>query len=242
MTRPTISALFLAFVAPAAGAQQGVPIFAPAPPQVVATGHGESKIASDRATIHVAVETRAKTAADAGRINARKLQAVQDTLTKLGVQRDQMATVQYSVTPDWRWEERTQRLIGYVASNTLRIQIRKLETVGQLIDASLGAGANNINSVEFTASMIDSARRVAIREAVTQARADAEAMARAAGGSLGQLIEVNTQDMGPRPMMQQTYMRAAKAEAADVQTPITPGEQTVTAMVHARWQFIASGR
>ena len=242
MTRPTLAALFVTLAAATANAQSPYPTIAPQPPQVVATGHGETKIASDRATVMVAVETRAKTAAEAGRMNARKLQAVQDTLVKLGVTRDQLATVQYSVTPDWRYEERTQKLVGYVASNTLRIQIRKLETVGQLIDAALGAGATNINSVEFSASMIDSARRVAIKDAVSQARADAEAMARAAGGSLGSLIEMTMQDMGPRPMMQMQYARAPKAEMADVQTPITPGEQVVTAMVFARWQFLAPSR
>jgi hypothetical protein len=238
MFRPTLAALLLTTAATVAGAQS-MPSFAPPPPQVVATGHGETKIASDRATVMVAVETRAKTAAEAGQMNARKLKAVQDTLTRLGVQRDQIATVQYSVTPDWRYENRTQRLAGYVASNTLRIQIRKLETVGSLIDAALAAGATNINSVEFTASAVDSARRVAITAAVAQARADAEAMARAAGGSLGPLLEMNTQDMGPRPMMQQAYMRAPKAESADVETPITPGEQTIMATVFARWQFIS---
>ena len=240
MFRPTLAALLLVATAAVATGQQPMPSFAPPPPQVVATGHGETKVASDRATVMVAVETRAKTAAEAGQMNARKLKAVQDTLTRLGVQRDQMATVQYSVTPDWRYENRTQRLVGYVASNTLRLQIRKLETVGPLIDASLAAGATNINSVEFSASAIDSARRVAITAAVAQARADAEAMARAAGGSLGSLLEMTTQDHGPRPMMQQMYARAPKAESADaVETPMTPGEQTVMATVFARWQFVS---
>jgi len=239
MNRTALSAVLLAAVAMSAGAQSQPPQFAPLPPQIVATGHGESKVASDRATIMIAVETRARTAAEAGQANARKLKAVQDTLIRLGVQRDQIATVHYSVSPDWRYEERKQRLVGYVAMNTLRIQIRKLEQVGQLIDASLAAGANNINSVEFTASMLDSARRVAITAAVAQARADAEAMARAAGGSLGSLLEITTQDMGPRPMMMQQMRTMESKAAADVETPITPGEQTIMATVFARWQYVA---
>lgn len=240
MKRITLAAALLSAVAMTAGAQSQVPTFVPPPPQVVATGHGESKVMSDRATILIAVETRAKTAAEAGQANARKLRAVQDTLIKLGVLRDQIATVHYSVSPDWRYEERTQKLVGYVASNMLRIQIRKLETIGQLIDASLAAGATNINSVEFTASTLDSARRAAIAAAVVQARADAETMAKAAGGTLGQLLEITTQDMGPRPMqmMEMRTMATAK-QAQDVETPITPGEQTVMATVFARWQFVA---
>lgn len=240
MRRSILAALLLSGTAAVGSAQSQIPTFAPPPPQVVATGHGESKVASDRATIMIAVETRAKTAAEAGQANARKLKAVQDTLIRLGVLRDQIATVHYSVSPEWRYVERSQRLVGYVAQNMLRIQIRKLEQVGQLIDASLAAGATNINSVEFTSSMVDSARRAAITAAVAQARADAEAMARAAGGSLGQLIELTTQDMGPRPMMMgQMRSMAASREADQVETPITPGEQTISATVFARWQFVS---
>lgn len=240
MTRTTLATALLSTIAMTAGGQSQVPVFVPQPPQVVATGHGESKVMSDRATMLVAVETRAKTAAEAGQANARKLRAVQDTLIKLGVQRDQISTVQYTVSPDWRYEERTRRLVGYVATNMLRIQIRKLETVGQLIDASLAAGATNINSVEFTASLADSARRAAIANAVVQARADAETMAKAAGGTLGQLLELTTQDMGgPRPMMMEARTMATAKQAQDVETPITPGEQTVMATVFGRWQFVA---
>lgn len=240
MKRTTFAAALVFAVASNATAQSQAVTFAPPPPQVVATGHGESKVMSDRATILVAVETRAKTAAEAGQMNARKLKAVQDTIVKLGITRDQISTVNYTVSPDWRYEERTQKLVGYVASNMLRIQIRKLEMTGQLIDASLAAGATNINSVEFTASMADSGRRAAIAAAVVQARADAETMARAAGGTLGQLLEINTQDMGPRPM-QMVEMRtmAAQKSDANVETPINPGEQTIMATVFARWQFVA---
>lgn len=239
MKRTLLSAALLSTAAITAGAQTQIPSFAPPPPQVVATGHGESKVMSDRATILIAVETRAKTANEAGQMNARKLKAVQDTILKLGVTRDQIATVGYTVSPDWRYEERTQKLVGYVANNMLRVQIRKIEITGQLIDAALAAGATNINSVEFTASTADSGRRVAIAAAVGQARADAETMAKAAGGTLGQLLELTTQDMGPRPMMMMDMaVRSAAKQQMEVETPITPGEQTVMATVFARWQFV----
>lgn len=240
MTRTIIATALLAAVTASANAQTQPVTFAPPPPQVVATGHGESKVMPDRATILIAVETRAKTAADAGQLNARKLKAVQDSILKLGITRDQIATVQYTVSPDWRYEERTRRLVGYVATNMLRVQIRKLEITGQLIDAALAGGATNIHSIDFTASMADSGRRAAIAAAVAQARADAETMARAAGGTLGQLLEINTQDMGPRPMQRMEVSMAAAKMDQSVETPITPGEQTITAMVFARWQFIAA--
>lgn len=111
-----------------------------------------------------------------------------------------------------------------------------------MVDAALGAGANLINSLSFYASNIDEPRRQAISLAVASARADAEAMARAAGGSLGALLELSTggATVPPRPMFD---MAARGKMALQVEaTPINPGQQTVTVYVSARWQFTPTGR
>ena len=113
---------------------------------------------------------------------------------------------------------------------------------GAIVDAALGAGANMISSLSFFASSIADARREAISAAVASARADAEAMARAAGGSLGALVELSTggPTIPPRPMyeMARFDIRSAQAEP----TPVNPGQQTVTVIVTARWQFTASAK
>ncbi|MEO5511070.1 MAG: SIMPL domain-containing protein, partial [Longimicrobiales bacterium] len=82
-------------------------------------------------------------------------------------------------------------------------------------------------------------RRMAISAAVGSARADAEAMARAAGGTLGELLELSTNGptVPPRPM----YDMAVRASAKGMQvepTPVNPGQQTVTVYVNARWKFV----
>jgi uncharacterized protein YggE len=93
-----------------------------------------------------------------------------------------------------------------------------------------------INSLTFYASNIDEPRRQAIAIAVSNARADADAMARAAGGSLGNLIELSTQGptIPPRPM----YDLARSAKVMQAETPVNPGQQTVSVFVNARWQFL----
>ena len=94
-----------------------------------------------------------------------------------------------------------------------------------------------INALSFYASSIEEARRQAIGSAVANARADAEAMAQAAGGRLGSLIELSTQGptVPPRPM----FDLASRAKVAMAEpTPINPGQQTVTVFVTARWAFI----
>ena len=210
----------------------------PGLPQIVVTGHGEVKVAPDRATIQIAVQTRATTATEAASQNATKQQAVLSALRALGLTNDQLSTANYQVYPEQRYEQgKDPVVVGYNVTNTIVADIRRLDQVGRVIDAALAHGANMINSLQFYASNTQAARRGAIASAIEVARADAEAAARAAGGSLGLLLEINITPIippQPRPMM---MARAAGVAQAD--TPINPGEETLTVDVITRWRFVA---
>ena len=84
------------------------------------------------------------------------------------------------------------KVTGYTVTNTVRADVRRIDDVGKLIDAALAKGANEISSLQFYSSKADSARRAALAAAVADARADAEVLARAAGGTLGALVELST--------------------------------------------------
>lgn len=221
----------------AAGFAQAAPVVSSAPPVIATSGQGEAKVSPDRASVLVNVQTRATTATAAATENAQKTKAVLDALSKLGLSKDQLSTEGYTVYPEMQYDKNggTPRVAGYVVTNTVHAETKRPEQAGAIVDASLGAGANMINSLTFYASSIDEARRQAIGAAVASARADAEAMARAAGGSLGSLLELSTggPTVPPRPMYDLAMRKSAMAEA----TPINPGLQTVTVFVTARWRF-----
>jgi uncharacterized protein YggE len=210
-------------------------------PALVTSGQGEAKVAPDRASLLVNVQTRATTAAAAASENATKTRAVLDALAKLGLPREQLGTEGYTVYPEMRYDNNggSPKVTGYVVTNTVKAETHRVEQAGAMIDAALGAGANMINSLSFYASSIDVPRREAIAAAVASARADAEAMARAAGGSLGALLEMSTQGptTPPRPMYDMAMARGKVAQAEP--TPVNPGLQTVTVFVNARWQYLA---
>jgi uncharacterized protein YggE len=183
-----------------------------------------------------AVETRAATAAKAGADNAKRQKAVIDSLRKQGLGEGQISTTGYSVAPEMRYDGKQPQVVGYVARNTVRAEVSKIDQVGTLIDAALGAGANVVSSLRFYSSKADEARKTALADAVAKARSDAEAMAKAAGGTLGTLLELSTAGVA-RPMGEEFAMaRMAAADAS--QTPIEPGEQTVNVFVSARWAFV----
>lgn len=206
-------------------------------PQIVTTGFGEAIASSDRATISVSVLTRGTSVEPASADNARRVRAVMDTLKSLGIAADQIETSNYNVSPEMQYPttNQTPRVSGYTVTNSVLVRLRRIEDVGRVIDASLAKGANEISSLQFTSSKADSVRAVALAAAVADARSQAEAMARAAGGSLGALLELNTSvPVRPMPVMQNFAMRAAP-------TPIAPAPQDVSATVTGRWAFV-SGR
>ncbi len=226
---------FLSVLAPVTVHSQAVnePI-----PQITVVGRGETKISPDRANIQISVQTRAATAGAAGAANATRQRAVLDALRKLGLPDDQLSTANYTVQPEYRYEpSRNPTIIGYSATNTIIAEVRDLTKVGAVIDAALGAGANMISSLNFYASNIQQARQTAITSAVQIARAEAEVGARAAQGQLGGLLELTIGAYyapPPRPMLMM-----AKAEAAQAsETPVQPGQETVTVEVTTRWRFV----
>jgi uncharacterized protein len=207
-------------------------------PQIAVMGRGEVKVSPDRATIQISVQTRAATAATAAQENAKRQQEVLTALRALGLTNDQLSTVNYNVYPEQRYQEGKEPIIiAYNVTNTIVADVRRLDQVGPVIDAALAHGANMITSLQFYASNTESARRTAIASAIEKARGDAEAAARAAHGSLGTLLEISIGSYNPPPPRPLAMMRATAGVAAQADTPINPGEETLSVEVSTRWRF-----
>lgn len=209
------------------------------PPQIAVASRGEIKVNPDHATIQISVQTKAPSAAAAAAENASKQKAVIDALRALGLKDSDISTSDYSVYPEQRYEPNKEpTVVGYNVNNTLSVEVSALKMVGPVIDAALAKGANMISSLQFSASNTEAARRSAIAMAIQRARGDAETAATAAGGSLGGLLEVTIGAYyAPPPRPFDMKVRSAMATSAD-QTPVNPGEQTVSVDVNTRWVYV----
>jgi uncharacterized protein len=238
--RIPVLALIAAVAAPFGAAAQTPTPVGQVIPSVVTSAQGEARVRPDRATIVIGVETRAATAQAAGADNARRQQAVIDTLRKLGIPAARIQSAEYTLYPErvYDSEGRLPRITGYIARNTVRVELENIALAGPAVDAALARGANTINSLQFESSKADSARREALSAAVRLARADADAIAMAAGRCIADVIELTTNEM-VRPMMMEMAARGAADQAT---TPIEPGEQIITVTVQGRWQLHSIGR
>jgi len=234
VARCLVSAVVGAAVAGPLTAQQDVPSV----PRVVTVGRGEVETKPDRAQVQFIVETRAPTAAAAASENGRRQRAVLDTLQRLGASPEQIQTSFLQVTPEMVYPGQgvPPRVSGYVARNSVRLEVLKLEQTGVLIDAGLAKGATGIDGLHFYSSTANESRREALARAVSAARQDAEAMVRAAGYQLGALLEItgNSSSDGP-VLMRMDMLRSAPAPSNMSQTPVNPGVLKITEMVTVRW-------
>ena len=208
-----------------------------AAPQLSASATAEVQLKPDRATLAFSVESRGATAAKAGAETSRKQRAVLDTLRALGIATEQMTTASIEINPEFAYDAKTPRLAGYVARNTVRVEVRDIDKVGALIDGALAREATGIGSLQFISSKAEEARRQALELAVAKAKGEAESMAKAAGGTLGGLIALDAQPSYQAPIAVDMLMKSAAARAPD-SMPVSPGQIRISATVTGRWGFL----
>ena len=203
-------------------------------PIISSSGEGRREVAPDKATIVLGVETRARTPAAAASANAERMTAIRAALVRAGVAERDIATARYSLGLEFtgRQPPDTQ----YVAANLVTVTTRQLDQVGRIIDTGLGAGANNINQLQYDLTDRTNAQAEALGDAVANARRQAEVMATAAGGRLGELVELGTAPGEYRPYFAGDMAMRMQASAAP--TPVSAGAVTVSASVTGRWRFI----
>jgi uncharacterized protein YggE len=202
----------------------------PRPPLI--TVHGEAIISAepDQAQIDIGVVTQARSAPEASKENAERLSRVLAEVKKLLGKGDEVKTAGYSLAPSYRYPQGGKpEIVGYTASNTVRIKTQTLELVAKLIDASMQAGANSVNRLVFTLKDEQAAQLEALRQASAKAKAKAEAIAASLGLKIVKIASLAEGERAIQPIYRQTL--AARAEAAPASTPVEPGTVEVRSTV-----------
>lgn len=203
---------------------------------VTASGQGKVYAEPDVASMQFGVTVnggKAKTTlVDASKV-ANKIIAA---LKKQGVKAEDIQTSGVSIYP--QQNERGGKIVitGYQASISVDAKLRDIEKVGDVIEAASNAGANTVNGPTFEISEDSDQRGQAIEKAVAAAKKNAEAMAKAAGKTLGDVISVTSSNVSvPVPMMRTEMMYGAAADAAKV--PIEAGQLEVSADVTVMFEL-----
>ncbi len=198
------------------------------------TGKGEIKIKPDVAYLTISVETTAKKASDAARDNAEKMKNVLDKLKSQIGKEDKITTTGYQLSPIYEYNDKTRRsdLTGYRASNGVVLETKNLDELGKLIDSATQVGANRIDHLSFGTDKRDEYRRQALAEAVQDAKATADAVAKASGVKIVRILKISPSYEVPRPVFREFGVAKLAAAPEAAPTPIELGELTVSATVN----------
>jgi uncharacterized protein YggE len=187
------------------------------------TGTGSVTTQPDTAGLSAAVTTQGANAAEAMSANAELMAKVIAALKRAGVATKDLQTEFVSVEP--RYDRGGQTIVGYSASNSVSAVVRELSKVGDVIDAAVAAGANNVSGPSLARDDQDKLYREALEAAVANARQKASTLAHAAGISLGAVRSLSESPQSGGPVA------FAALDMRQSATPIEPGTAEITAGV-----------
>lgn len=190
---------------------------------ITVTGTGTITSVPDEATFTIGVQTQGSSAREALASNSEQMRRVIGAVRSAGVSKDDIQTQDVSVSANYA---DGNQIDGYSASNSVLVTIRDLSRAGRVLDAASNSGANQVYGPSLSRSDQDALQKKALRDAVGDARTKAEALAKAAGVSLGRVTAITEGSSGGPEPYYATDLRTAKADA-----PIEPGTQDIQASV-----------
>ncbi len=223
------AAVFAAALAPSTVSARQAAVDQGRQPAIVSTGSATVSVAPDRSFIILSVETLDPSPSAAQQKNAQAMTAVRSRLETLGLTGDAVRTIRYELNEQVEFVNNRREVKGYRAVNQIEVRVDEIERAGKIVDAAVQAGATNVADIRFDIKDRDSVERQALKLAVADARARAEAMAAGSNVAIGSILRIEELGGGepPRPVPQ--YAEAMRAVAAD--TPVSGGKIEVRASV-----------
>ena len=173
-------------------AEAQAPVSAGATRYITVVGQGRTTVVPDIASLELGVQTSAATVEEAMTTNTDTMDAILAALAEAGIADKDVQTSSYNIYLDegYRGPEMASNPV-YRVSNMVNVKVRDLETVGEVLDAAVTAGANQIWGVSFTVEDRTAAEEEARAKAVADARTRAEALAALAEVEVGEVLSIS---------------------------------------------------
>jgi len=227
---------------------------------ITVNGVGTVETAPDEAILVLAVTNQAATADQAAKDNADTASRVVDAILGLslskGITKDDIATIDYSLTPVYAQPDKcvttvqpqppdnkpqvtctatTPQLVGYAVRNAIQVTVKDMNSIGIVLDAATGAGANEINGITFTftSGTYANLQKQALQNAIQDASGQAQTMAAALGVHITGVVSVNP------AYVYRPYINYKAETSGAASTPIQTGTLQVTVNVQVVYEISA---
>jgi uncharacterized protein YggE len=228
--------LLLAFLLPASLTFSQAPNVNAAPNTLYTGADGKFEAAPDTALVQFNISAQADNAKAAYDLASKQAEQTRQIMRDNGIDPKTPQIGSYSIEPMYDWKTAKRKLIGYRVSTNVTLKLKDFAKVGPITQQLADTAVSESQSITYTLDNMDDAKSKAVEDAYRRARASAEALARAAGRTIGELsyASVDTYE-NIRPVMPMPrVMMAAEAKSAPAPTEeFTPHTVTVTAHVNA---------
>ena len=201
------------------------------PETITVVGKSGMEATPDVAKVSLGVSSRAATPSIAREENTAAINATLAALAEMGIEEKDIQTTNMNM---WNNYDSNGNLTGYRMSTDLTVYVRDITKAGDVVDAAIAAGANELNGVSYLLSNEDEMYNTALADAIALARTKAEVLAEAAGKTVGQVKKVDETSRAVATV--RNYDEAAAnpdvgsgSKMESVRTTIRPGSSTVSA-------------
>ena len=207
------------------------------PATISVSGEGKVSAVPDIASLSFGVQTgRQKTAQAAMEKLSEDMNAVMEAVKETGVEEKDIRTESLRLFPAYDWNEGMQIPRGFEANQSLRVKVRDLDKVGEVLSAATNAGVNQAGGVSFTIDEPEELQREAREKAIDDAKKKAKELARDLGVTLGDLKGFN-EGGSPMPMYRGDYaMMEGGIGGGGGAPPMPAGEQEVQVNVNLTYE------
>lgn len=222
---------------------QVTPVVQPAAPRTITvSGSGSADVTPDIAMIDLGVTSDGKTAREALSLNNQDMQSLMTALRTAGIASADIRTSTLQLYPRYQTPtplpngqtgQTPNELVGFTATNSVEITVRKLDSLGQILDQAVSAGSNQIQGIRFDVSNPSEVMDQARETAMLDAKHKAQQLSTLAGAKLGIVLVINENSSRPIPYAAAGGIMAPQAASV----PVSPGTQTITVDVQVTWEL-----
>ena len=178
----------------------GTNLAAAAEPNTIAvSGMAEQEVAPDMAYIDVGINVRADDAETARTQEAQIASQIRRALLGLAITDNDLQNTSYYLYQEYKVDRNGVRTADkYVLDSSIKVTVKDLDKLSQVIDNVVEAGATNISNITYALSTQNIIQRQLLATAVENARDKAAVVANAGSRTLGNMLsaDINSFDGG----------------------------------------------
>jgi uncharacterized protein len=206
------------------------------------SGTSELTVNPDQAIMYINVLTEENTAEKTQSDNKAVSNKVMDALKTAGINDANIETSGYYLSKKYDWNADTNKNVenGYTLTHTLKVTTTDVDNIGKYIDVSIAAGANGVDSIEFslTKEKEKEVKATALAKATVIAKDKATSLASTANVHLGRITSISENDFGYTPFVanvKQSY--DSTGSGSGLSSNIAPQKVDVSASVQVIYEL-----